>query len=104
MALDDLKPFAVEIALRFQDGTLTGARPAGVLPDSLEMKQKDHSAEQVKIKNRLTEARRSLEATTKSLDEAEKGVSTADVKATDGARAIVRGEPRGYPLISQNLE
>src|SRR5262245_44114428 len=27
-ALDDLKPFAVEIALRFQDGTMTGTRPA----------------------------------------------------------------------------
>src|SRR5262249_11411699 len=48
-ALDDLKPFAVEIALRFQDGTMTGARPAGLLPDSLEKSRKELAAQQYKI-------------------------------------------------------
>jgi small-conductance mechanosensitive channel len=93
-ALDDLKPFAVEIALRFKDGTLTGTRPAGLLPDTLEWKRKEHAAEQDRIKDRLSEARRSIEAATKSLDEAAKAVSTADAEATEAGRVYAREQQR----------
>jgi hypothetical protein len=89
-ALEDLKPYAVEIALRFQDGTMTGARPAGLLPDALEKRRKELAAQQEKIKDRLSEARRSVEATAKSLDEAEKAVSAADAEATEAGKVYAR--------------
>jgi small-conductance mechanosensitive channel len=93
-ALDDLRPFAVEIALRFQDGTMTGERPADLLPDALETKRKDHAAALEKIKDRLTAARKSVEATAKSLDEAGKAVSTADAQATEAGRVYAREQQR----------
>jgi small-conductance mechanosensitive channel len=93
-ALDDLKPYAVEIALRFQDGTMTGSQPAGLSPDALAMKQKQLASAHDKITERLSEARRSLEATGKSLDEAEKAVSTADAEATEAGRAYAREQQR----------
>jgi small-conductance mechanosensitive channel len=94
MALDDLKPFAVEISLRLKDGTMTGLRPDELLPDALRMKCKDHAAKQEKIKDRLSEARRSMEATAKLLDEAEKAVSTADAEATEAGRVYAREQHR----------
>jgi small-conductance mechanosensitive channel len=93
-ALDDLKPFAVEIALRFQDGTMTGERPANLLPDALEKKRKEHAAALDRIKDRLTAARKAVEATAKSLDEAEKAVSTADAEATEAGRVYAREQHR----------
>src|SRR5262245_10843979 len=93
-ALDDLKPFAVEIALRFQDGTMTGARPAALFPDALELKRKERATEQDKIKDWLGEARRSVEATAKSLDEADKAVSTAEAEATEAGRVYAREQQR----------
>jgi hypothetical protein len=96
-ALEDLKPFSVEIALRFEDGTLSGARPAGLLPDSLESKRKVLAAEHDGIKYRLSEARRSIEATAKALDEAEKAVSTADAEVTEAGRVYAREQQRKRP-------
>jgi small-conductance mechanosensitive channel len=93
-ALDDLKPFAVEIALRLKDGSMTGVRPDGFLPDSLGMKRRDHAAKQEKIKDRLSEARRSMEAAAKLLDDAEKAVSTADAEATEAGRVYAREQQR----------
>jgi hypothetical protein len=93
-AVDDLKPLAVEIALRFQDGTLTGDRPSDLLPDALEKKRKEHTGALEKIGDRLTGARKSVEAAAKSLDEAEKAVSTADAEATEAGRVYAREQQR----------
>ena len=67
-ALDDLKPFAVELDLRLKDGTMTGGPPAGLLPDTLEKRRQEHAAALGKIKDRLSEARGAVEAAAKSLD------------------------------------
>jgi small-conductance mechanosensitive channel len=93
-ALDDLKPFAVEIALRLKDGTLTVEPPAALVPDALEKKRKAHTAALEKIKDRLTAARKSVEAAAKSLDEADKAVSTADAEATEAGRVYAREQQR----------
>src|SRR5262249_18870707 len=93
-ALEDLKPFPAEIALRLQDARMTGERPPGFLPDSLEKTRKEPATEQARIKDRLSEARRSIEATAKALDEAEKAVSTADAEATEAGRVYAREQQR----------
>lgn len=93
-ALDDLKPFAVEIALRFQDGSMTGERPADLLPDAPEKRRKEHAAALGGIKDRLTAARKAVEATAKALDEAERAVSTADAEATEAGRVYAREQQR----------
>lgn len=93
-ALDDLRPFAVEIALRFQDGTLAGPPTGNLLPETLAKKRKEHAAEEDKIRVRLADARRAVEAAAKSLEEAEKAVSATEAEATEAGRAFAREQQR----------
>ena len=93
-ALDDLKPFATEIELRFQDGTMSGARPMLLSPDALGKKRKELAAEQDKVKAKLTESRKAAEAVAKSLDEAEKAVPGAEAEATEASKVYAREQQR----------
>jgi small-conductance mechanosensitive channel len=89
-ALDELKPFAVEIELRFQDGTMTGALPVDLLPESQAKQQKALGGELERIKERLTQARKAVELAAKTVGEAEKALSTADAEATEAGRVYAR--------------
>jgi small-conductance mechanosensitive channel len=93
-ALDDLKPFGVEIELRFQDGTMSGTRPPLLSPDALGKKRRELAAEQDKVKAKLVESRKAAEAVAKSLDEAEKAVPGAEAEATEASKVYAREQQR----------
>jgi small-conductance mechanosensitive channel len=92
--LDDLKPFGVEIELRFRDGTMSGERPALLLPEALAKKRTEVVAEQEKFKTKLTESRKAAEAAAKVLDEAEKAVPGAEAEATEATKVYAREQQR----------
>lgn len=92
--LDDLKPFAFEIELRYQDGTLSGKRSTLLQPESLVKKRQELIAEQDKLKVKLTETRKGVEAAAKTLDEAEKAVLGAEAEATEASKVYLREQQR----------
>jgi small-conductance mechanosensitive channel len=93
-ALVDLKPYAVELDLRFKDGTMTGGRPNYLMPDSLEKTRLGYAVEQDKFKNRLTEARNAVEVAAKLLDDDAKAVGAAEAEATEAGRSYAREQQR----------
>ncbi len=92
--LDDLKPFALELKLRVDDGSLRAKLPAELQPDIIAQKRKDLVAEQDKFKDKLADARKAVEAVAKQVAEADKGFVTAEAEATEASRGYAREQSR----------
>jgi hypothetical protein len=70
-ALDDLKPYTIEIGLRVKDGSLTAAKvPPELSADALEKKRKDLADDQVKRQRKATDVPKAQAAVVRQLGEA----------------------------------
>jgi small-conductance mechanosensitive channel len=94
-ALDELKPFALELDLRAKDGTLPADQvPPGLTAEALAEKRAELTAEQEKLYGRLVAVRTAVEADGKRATDAEKAVLTAEAEATEAARGYAREQSR----------
>lgn len=95
-AIDDLKPYAVEFDLRIKDNTFDGKIPIDtrLLPGSLALKRKEIVVGQDRLRDRLAEARRAIETTSKVLEEDEKAVNSAEAEAIEAERTFAREQQR----------
>lgn len=93
--LDDLKPFALELSLRTKDGTLALSKlPEELQSVALEKNRKELAAEQDKFKDKLTNARKAVEADAKLVEDGGKAVVTAEAEATEASRVYGREQSR----------
>src|SRR5262249_41010923 len=94
-ALDDLKPFAVEIGLRLKDGTLgEAAAPAHLQPAALEKTRAEVAAEPARLRKKVGEATAAQAEVGKQLQEADKGVLAADADLAQASTKLAREQKR----------
>ncbi len=94
-ALDDLKPYAVEIGLRVKDGTLPNAKaPPEFAAEALTTKRKNLAADQEMRKEKAENARKALAAMVKTLEEANKGSMAAEAEVNQAGKALAQEQKR----------
>jgi small-conductance mechanosensitive channel len=94
-ALDDLKPYTIEIRLRVKDGSLAADKvPPELSADALEKKRKELAAEQVKRQQKAADAPKAQAAVARQLQEASKAVLAAEAEVTQAGRALAQEQKR----------
>jgi small-conductance mechanosensitive channel len=94
-ALDDLKPYTIEIGLRIKDGTLAADKiPHELSADALEKKRKDVAADQAKRQLTSADAPKAQAAVAKQLEEANKAVLAAEAEVAQAGRALAQEQKR----------
>jgi small-conductance mechanosensitive channel len=94
-ALDDLKPYTIEIGLREQDGSLPAVKvPPELSQAALQKKRKDLAADQVKRQQKAIDAQKAQAAVAKQLEEANKAVLAAQAEVAQAGKALAQEQKR----------
>jgi small-conductance mechanosensitive channel len=94
-ALDDLKPYAIEIGLRLKDGSLAADKvPPELSADALEKKRKDLGADQAKRQQKAADAPKAQAAVARQLEEANKAVLAAEAEVAQAGRTLAQEQKR----------
>lgn len=94
-ALDDLKPYTIEIELRIKDGSLDAnkARPE-LSSDALAKKRKDLAADQVKRQQKAVATPKALAGVARLLEEASKAVLEAEAEVVQAGQSLAQEQKR----------
>src|SRR5262249_1458638 len=88
-ALDDLKPYAIELGLRVKDGSLAGGQvPPELATTALDQKRKDLAADQTKRQQKAADAQKAQADVANQLEEATKAVLAAEAGGTQAGKAL----------------
>jgi small-conductance mechanosensitive channel len=94
-ALDDLKAYALESALRVKDGSLAEEKMPGRLkPDFLDKKQRELRDSLAGLKTKSAEVQKGQGAVVRLLEEANKAGLAADAEVVEASRNLVREQQR----------
>jgi small-conductance mechanosensitive channel len=94
-ALDDLKPYTIEIGLRVKDSSLAADKvPAQLTPESLDKKRADLAAGEVKRKQKAADAPKAQAKVAKQLEEANKDVLAAEADVAQAGKALSQEQKR----------
>jgi small-conductance mechanosensitive channel len=94
-ALDDLRPYAIEIELRVKDGSLAADKaPAELAAGALEKKRKDLAADQEKRQQKAADAPKAQADVARQLDEAGKAVLAAEAEVVQASRVLAQEQKR----------
>jgi small-conductance mechanosensitive channel len=94
-ALDDLKPYTIEIGLRIKDGSLAADKvPPEFAADALEKKRTDLAADQVKRQQKAADAPKAQAAVARQLEEANKAVLAAEAEVAQAGRTLAQEQKR----------
>jgi small-conductance mechanosensitive channel len=94
-ALDELKPYTIEIGLRVKDESLEAAKvPRELDPDALAKKRQDVAADQVKWKKKVADAPKARAAVAEQLDMAKTEALAADAELARAAKALAQENKR----------
>jgi small-conductance mechanosensitive channel len=94
-ALDDLKPYTIEIGLRVKDGSLAADKvPPELSAGALEKKRKDLAADQVARQQKAADAPKAQAAVARQLEEADKAVLAGEAEVAQAGRTLAREQKR----------
>jgi small-conductance mechanosensitive channel len=94
-ALDDLKPYTIEIGLRVKDGSLPADKvPSELSADALEKNRKGLADEQLKGQQKADDAPKAQAAVARQLEQANKAVLAAEAEVAQAGRALVQEQKR----------
>jgi small-conductance mechanosensitive channel len=94
-ALDDLKPYAIEIGLRVKDGSLAADKvPPEFAADALEKKRKELAADQEKRRQKEADAPKAQAGVARQLEEANRAVQAAEAEVAQAGRALAQEQQR----------
>src|SRR5262249_57791550 len=97
-ALDDLKPYAIEIGLRVKDGSLAADKvPPEFAADALEKKRKELAADQEKRRQKEADAPKAQASVARQLEEANRAVLAAEAEVAQAGRALAQAPQRRPP-------
>jgi small-conductance mechanosensitive channel len=94
-ALDDLRPYTIEIGLRIKDGSLAADKvPPKLSADILQKKRVEVAADQAKRQQKAADAPKAHAAVAKQLEEANKAVLAAEAEVAEAGRALAQEQKR----------
>jgi small-conductance mechanosensitive channel len=94
-ALDDLRPYAIEIGLRIKDGSLAADKvPPELSADALAKRRKDLAADQRKQQQKAADAPKAQAAVARQLEEASKAVLAAEAEVVQAGRVLAQEQKR----------
>jgi small-conductance mechanosensitive channel len=94
-ALDDLKPYTIEIGLRLKDGSLAAGKvPPELSADALEKKRKDVTADQAKRQQKAVDSPKAQAAAARQLEDANKAVLAAEAEVAQAGRVLAQEQKR----------
>lgn len=94
-ALDDLKPYAIEIGLRAKDGSMAADKVAPELTANLlAEKRKDLADDEVKRQQKAADARKHQAAVAAQLEAANKAVLAAEAEVAQAGKALAQEQKR----------
>jgi small-conductance mechanosensitive channel len=94
-ALDDLKAYSLETALRVKDGTLAEDKaPAGLKPESLYKKKRKVSDALAGLQTKSADLQKGQEAVARLLEETNRAALAADAELVEASRNLAREQQR----------
>jgi small-conductance mechanosensitive channel len=94
-ALDDLRPYVIEIGLRVKDGSLAADKvPPALAPDALDKKRKELADDQRRRKQQAADAPQAQAAVARQLEEANRTVLAAAAEVAQAGKALAQEQKR----------